>query len=169
MKRAIVTVLAVGCIAGGVAAMGAMGVGSFVEDRLVSLMLPQSFFPYRCTEGDKRFASSLATLGILDAHPAGAKPYEERDGGCNDDDRLAYAGQSYRISGSRADALSFYRKAVIKDGWKPAPKDMEGCLVKAVGGRKVYLSMGFPDVPREKGLDEYYVQVNSTADGGGLC
>ncbi|GAA2686444.1 hypothetical protein GCM10010412_073950 [Nonomuraea recticatena] len=171
MKRAIVVaVLAAGCVAGGAVAIDVAGVRHFVRDRLVSLVLPKSFFPYKCTDDDKRFASSLATLAVLDVHPVDAKPYEERDGGCNDDDQLAYAGQSYRLSGSRADALSFYRKAVIKDGWKPAPEDMgEGCLVKTIDGRKVYLSVGFPDRPVEKHVNDFYVQVSSAPNGGGLC
>ncbi|MFD1933441.1 hypothetical protein ACFSKW_18450 [Nonomuraea mangrovi] len=170
MKRAIVAVLAVGCVAGGVVAVDVAGVGSLIGDRLVSLMLPTSFFPYTCTDDDKRFASSLATLSILDAHPVDAKPYDGRDGGCDDDDQLAYAGQSYRLSGSRADAVSFYRKAVTKDGWKPAPAEMgEDCLVKTVDGRKAYLSLGFSDRPVEKHPNDYYVQVSSAAGGGGLC
>ncbi|WP_326639131.1 hypothetical protein OG884_32115 [Streptosporangium sp. NBC_01755] len=116
MKRLIVVVLVVGGLAAA-AVVGVLGAGSFVVDRLGLLLMPRSPFP-RCTDDDKRLASALVVLSILDARPVEAKPDGKRLGGCNDDDRLAYAEQSYQLSASRADVPSFYREAAIKDGWK---------------------------------------------------
>ncbi|MEU3166292.1 hypothetical protein [Streptosporangium sp. NPDC006930] len=174
MKRLIVAVLLVGGLAGAVAAVGALGVGTFVVDRLALLLMPRSSFP-RCTDDDKRLASALVVLSILDARPVEAKPGGKRMGGCNDDDRLAYAEQSYRISASRVDVPSFYREAAIKDGWKqaPVPEPEEGvaqvCLTKVIDSRNVYLSVGYSGRPDEKDSDDYLLQVGSGPSGSNLC
>ncbi|MEU0487564.1 hypothetical protein ABZ260_51550, partial [Streptosporangium sp. NPDC006013] len=113
--------------------------------------------------------------GKLNARPVEAKPDGKRLGGCNDDDRLAYAEQSYRLSASRADVPSFYREAAIKDGWKPAPvpKQEESatqvCLTKVINSRNVYLSVGYSDRPEEKDSDDYFLQVSSGPSGSNLC
>lgn len=174
MKRLIVAVLVVGCLAGAVAAVGVLGAGAFVVDRLALLLIPRSPFPH-CTDDDKRIASALVVLSILDARPVDAKPYGKRSGGCDDDDRLAYAEQSYRLSGSRADVSSFYREAAIKDGWKPAPKQEEWeevpqvCLTKVINSRNVYLLVWYSDRPEEKDSDDYFLQVLSGSSGSNLC
>ncbi|MFI6452491.1 hypothetical protein ACIBF6_13115 [Streptosporangium amethystogenes] len=174
MKRLIVVVLVVGSLAGAVAAIGVLGVGSFMADRLVLLLMPRSPFP-RCTDDDKRLASALVALSILDARPVDAKPYGKRDGGCDDDDRLAYAEQSYRVSASRADVPSFYREAAIKDGWKsvPVPEQEESvtqvCLTKVINGRNVYLAVWSSDRPEDKNSDDYFLQVSSGPSGSNLC
>ncbi len=172
MKRAVVSVLVIACAAGCVVAAGAVGAGAFVADRFVSLMPLGPMFP-ECADADERLASSLGTLGILDARPDGAEPYGKREGGCDDDDRLAYAGQSYRLPGSRAGVLSFYRKAALRDGWKSAPvsEREEGleqiCLAKVVDGRNAYLSVWYPRKAEEGGA--YHLQVRSGPSGGNLC
>ncbi|MEU8207427.1 hypothetical protein [Streptosporangium sp. NPDC049046] len=174
MKRLIIAVLVVGGLAGAVAAVGALGAGTFVVDRLVLLLMPRSPFP-RCADDDKRLASALVVLSILDARPAEAKPDGKRLGGCNDDDRLAYAEQSYRISASRADVPSFYREAAIKDGWRqtPVPESEEDvtqvCFTKVINSRNVYLSVGYSGRPEEKDSDDYLLQVNSGPSGSNLC
>lgn len=114
-------------------------------------------------------------LSILDARPVEAKPDGKRLGGCNDDDRLAYAEQSYRISASRADVPSFYRETAIRDGWKqaPVPEQEDGvtqvCLTKVIDSRNVYLSVWYSDRPEEKDNDDYFLQVSSGPSGGNLC
>ncbi|MER6174398.1 hypothetical protein [Streptosporangium sp. NPDC001681] len=174
MKRLIVAVLVVGGLAGAAAVVGVLGAGSFVVDRLGLLLMPRSPFP-RCTDDDKRLASALVVLSILDARPVEAKPDGKRLGGCNDDDRLAYAEQSYRLSVSRADVPSFYREAAIKDGWKsaPVPEQEESatqvCLTKVINSRNVYLSVGYSDRPEEKDSDDYFLQVSSGPSGSNLC
>lgn len=160
MKRLIVAVLVAACV---------LTVGAYVKDRLVSLM--KSPFP-RCADDDRQLGSHLVALSILDAHPVGATPYGKRLGGCDDDDRLAYAEQSYRLSASRADVPAFYREAAIKDGWRSAPVPEEGagmtlvCLTRVISGRNVFLSMSYSD---GKGGDEYLLQVRSGPSGSNLC
>ncbi|GHE32637.1 hypothetical protein GCM10017673_39330 [Streptosporangium violaceochromogenes] len=171
MKRLVIAMLMVGALGGAVAAVGGLGVGIFARDRLASSLMPDSLFP-RCTDDDRRLASALAALSVLDARPAGAEPYGRRGGGCTDDDRLAYAEQFYRVSASRTGIPSFYRKAAIKDGWKPAPKreneEARTCLIKIVNGRKAHLSVGYSDQPGEKSR-VYSLQVLSGPSGGNLC
>lgn len=150
MKRSTIAVLVV-CV-GGAAALVAL---------VAFLMLPDG-----CTAEDDRLAASLATLSILDAHPATATPQGGRSSGCYGDGRLVNVLQSYRSSGPVADVLSFYRDAAIMDGWKPPPgEDGEGvsCFVKSVGGRDVGFSVW---VVKEEG-EEYDVDVTSSMTGGG--
>ncbi|MER5426598.1 hypothetical protein [Streptosporangium roseum] len=131
-----------------------------------------ALFPYGCTADDDRLAASLSTLGILDAHPAGATPQKGRSSSCESDDRITTVGQTYRPSGPRADVLSFYRDVAIKDGWAPPPgDDGEGvsCFTKSVGGRGAELSVRFPDELGEEYGDDYDVDVTSSLDGGGWC
>ncbi|MEU4323638.1 hypothetical protein [Nonomuraea dietziae] len=174
MKRLVVAVLVVGGLAGAVTAAGALGAGAFMADRLSSLLMTRSPFP-RCSDDDKRLASALVALSILDARPADAQPYGKRGGGCDDDDRLAYAEQSYRLSVSRADVPSFYREAAIKDGWKPAPmaKRQEWaarvCLAKVIDNRSVYLSVWYSDGPEDEDSTDYFLQVSSSPSGGIPC
>ncbi|MGW5681710.1 hypothetical protein [Nonomuraea sp. NPDC003754] len=160
MKRAIVAVLVVGCAA----VAGAFWILEVVANRF--------FFPYRCTEEDKRVASSLVRLGVLDVRPDAAEPYGGRRGGCDDDDRLAYAEQDYRLPGSRAGVLPFYREAAGKGGWErvAGEEDAAGlCFRKSVQGRVVYLSVWVADGAPEKDGADYVVQVSSAPSGGSLC
>ncbi|MER5627076.1 hypothetical protein ABT061_39245 [Streptosporangium sp. NPDC002544] len=150
MKRSTIAVLVV-CV-GGAAALVAL---------VAFLMRPDG-----CTAEDDRLAASLATLSILDAHPATATPQGGRRSGCYGDGRLVNVLQSYRSSGPVADVLSFYRDAAIMDGWKPPPGEgREGvsCFVKSVGGRDVGFSVW---VVKEEG-EEYDVDVTSSMTGGG--
>ncbi|MFF3440596.1 nucleotide kinase domain-containing protein [Streptosporangium sp. NPDC002721] len=152
----------------------AFGEARKAGNHLALLLMPRSPFP-RCTDDDKRLASALTVLGILDARPAEATPDGKRLGGCDDDDRLAYAEQSYRISASRVDVPSFYREAAIRDGWKqaPVPEQEEGvtqiCLTKVINSRNVYLSVRYSGRPEEKDGGEYFLQASSGPSGGNLC
>ncbi|MER5650945.1 hypothetical protein [Streptosporangium sp. NPDC002524] len=155
MMRPAVALLIV-CVGGGVASLA-----------LVASMQ----FPDACTDADDRFAASLATLSILDAHPVTATPRGGRDSGCYSDGRLVNVMQSYRSSSPVADVLSFYREAAIADGWKPPPEDDgEGvrCFVKSVDGRNVGFSVR---VREESGEDNdvYDVDVASSLLGDGWC
>ncbi|MEU7986652.1 hypothetical protein AB0B56_17450 [Streptosporangium canum] len=160
MKRPIIAMLALVWV-------GIVMIGAGVAAHAVGL------FPYGCTADDDRLAASLSTLGILDAHPAGATPQKGRGSSCDSDDRITTVGQTYRPSGPRADVLSFYRDVAIKDGWVPPPGDdgEEGvsCFTKSVGGRGVELSVWFLDELGEEYGDDYDVDVTSSLDGGGWC
>ncbi|WP_157529951.1 hypothetical protein [Microtetraspora niveoalba] len=127
---------------------------------------------YGCGAEDDRLAASLAALGILDAHPAGATPQEGRSSSCENDDRITTVVQTYRASGPRAELLSFYREAAIRDGWTPPPEDDGegvGCFTKSVGGRTVELSVWIPEAIGEEHADDYDVDVSSSPEGGGWC
>ncbi|MEV7009701.1 hypothetical protein [Streptosporangium sp. NPDC051022] len=177
MKRAVVLLLAVACATGTAAAVGVVRGGAALEDLAVSQMMPESVFP-RCTDDDERLTTAFTTLGVLDAHPEGATPYGNRDGGCDDDDRLSYAGRSYRLSAPRADLPSFYQEAGARDGWRPVPvppPERKGddvawlCLTKVINDRKAYLSVSRLDGAEGKADDGYYVRVVSGPSGSNLC
>ncbi|MFJ2034242.1 hypothetical protein [Streptosporangium sp. NPDC087985] len=157
MKRSTIAVLVAVCV----------GVGAALVAPIAFLVLT-----YGCTADDDRLAASLATLSILDAHPASATPQEGRGSSCDSDDRITTVGQTYRPSGSRADVLSFYRDIAIKDGWTPSPEDDGegvGCFTKSVDGRGVELSVWFLDALGEGHGDDYDVHVSSSVAGGGWC
>lgn len=59
--------------------------------------LPSSF--RGCSDRDERFATTLADLPILTAHPDGATPMSN-ESGCDTDDRYAYASQRYQTANS---------------------------------------------------------------------
>ncbi|WP_433222472.1 hypothetical protein [Microtetraspora malaysiensis] len=157
MERWVIAVLAAACIGW-----------------VVLFAAPMAFLvlTHRCTADDDRLAVSLATLSILDAHPAGATPQEERSSSCEGDDRITTVMQDYRLSAPRADVLSFYREVAIKDGWTPYPDD-DGkgvrCFAKSIGGRKVDLYLSFSGEMREEYDEGYEVSVSSSPDGGGWC
>ncbi|MFF0246308.1 hypothetical protein ACQP10_27395 [Streptosporangium sandarakinum] len=157
MKRSMIAVLVAICVGGGAV-----------------LVAPIAFLVlfYGCNADDDRLAASLATLSVLDAHPANATPLKGRGSSCDNDDRITTVGQTYRPSGPRAEVLSFYRDAAIRDGWTPPPEDDGegvGCFTKTVGGREVELSVWFLDEMGEKYGDDYDVDVTSSLDGGGWC
>ncbi|MEV7012301.1 hypothetical protein [Streptosporangium sp. NPDC051022] len=120
---------------------------------------------YGCRADEDRLAAALATLGVLDAHPANATPQEERNSSCDSDDRITSVWQNYRFSGPRADVLSFYRDIAIMDGWVLSPDDDgEGgiCFTKSFGETEADLSVDF-----SKAGGEYGVHVTSSVNGGG--
>ncbi|GAA3092176.1 hypothetical protein GCM10017600_48620 [Streptosporangium carneum] len=153
-----------------IVALSALCVGGSV---VVAAPFVSWVLTYGCDADDDRLAASLATLGILDVRPADATPQEGRSSTCENDSRVTTVGQAYRVSGSQADVLSFYRDAAIKDGWTPSPES-EGkgmdCFTKSVGGRDVELSVWFLDVlGEEEHRDDYVVDVTSSLQGGGWC
>ncbi|MFF5207010.1 hypothetical protein [Streptosporangium sp. NPDC000396] len=151
MKQSMIAVIVAVCV----------GIGAVAIAPIAFLVLT-----YGCTADDDRLADSLATLSVLDAHPASATLEEGRGSSCDSDDRITTVWQTYRLSGPRADALSFYRDVAIKEGWAPSPDDDgEGvsCFTKSFGGRDIDLSVEFPDATGEK----YDINVSSSPDGGG--
>ncbi|MCG5215431.1 hypothetical protein [Streptosporangium sp. KLBMP 9127] len=141
-----------------------VGVGAVLVTPIAFLLLT-----YGCTAEDDQFAAALATLSILESHPADATPQRDRGSTCDNDDRIVSVWQSYRSSGSRADALSFYRDAAIMDGWKPVLEEggeETGCFIKSFGRSEVHLSVSMGEAVYGDGYD---VKVSSSLDGGGWC
>jgi len=125
-----------------------------------------------CTAAEETLAASLGALPILGARPDGVTPRGGREIGCDRDDALVSAGQSYDLQGPRTEVLSFYRKAGLREGWTPAPDD-EGddtlCMVRRTGGRDVHLSVWFSGPERGRAGDGYHVSATSSLEGGGRC
>ncbi|GAB3137229.1 hypothetical protein [Microbispora hainanensis] len=89
--------------------------------------------------------------------------------------RSSPPGSPTASQGPRAEVLSFYRKAGLREGWTPSPEE-EGdgtvCMVRRTGGRDVHLSVWFagPEQGRAgDGYDGYHVSATSSLDGGGRC
>ncbi|MFI0084666.1 hypothetical protein [Streptomyces bobili] len=166
--KAVATPILVG--AGGIAIIGATGVWAL------------SGGLYGCTKADERLAPTLASLSVLDAHPSRTRPQDERYSGCDEDDGFAYAGQSYRLTTSRAEVLTFYRHAATEGGWRlkstnpspaPAPDSLAVdisalCFEKPVAGTTAHLAVWFPgdlgDSP-----DAYGLEVTASHDGTAWC
>ncbi|MEN3533988.1 hypothetical protein AAH991_02645 [Microbispora sp. ZYX-F-249] len=125
-----------------------------------------------CTAAEEALATSLGTLPILNARPDGATPRGGRETGCDRDDALVSAGQSYDLPVPRTGVLSFYRDAAQRDGWTRSPDD-EGdgtaCLVRRIGGRDVHLSVWFIGPEAGRDGDGYHVSATSSLDGAGRC
>ncbi|MEV4298001.1 hypothetical protein [Microbispora rosea] len=125
-----------------------------------------------CTVAEETLAASLEALPILDARPDGATLRGGRETGCDHDDALVSAGQSYDLRGPRTGVLSFYRKAGLREGWTPSPDgggDDTVCLVRRTGGRDVHLSVWFIGSEHGRDGDGYHVSATSSLDGGGRC
>ncbi|MGW5260525.1 hypothetical protein ACWEQG_06115 [Microbispora sp. NPDC004025] len=125
-----------------------------------------------CTAAEEALAAALAALPTLDIRPEGATPRGGRVAGCDRDDALVSAGQSYELPGPRTGVLSFYRYAARREGWTRSPDD-EGdgtiCLVKRTGGRDVHLSVWFIGPVAGRDGDGYHVSATSSLDGAGRC
>ncbi|MDF5754491.1 hypothetical protein [Spongiactinospora sp. TRM90649] len=152
MKQSVTTLVAlIGCVA----------FAAIVILPLVSLPTILYFvIGYGCGPSDDRMAERLATLGILDARPAGARQ-GERESHCEDDARATTVSQTYWLSGSETAADAYYRKAARRDGWTASKN--EGCFVKAIDEKLVTLVV--------TGLsgNEYEVRLMSTPGSSLWC
>ncbi|MGV9600907.1 hypothetical protein ACWDR1_30020 [Streptosporangium sandarakinum] len=120
---------------------------------------------YGCRADEDRLAAALTTHPILTAHPATAEPRGRPHAGCENDDAIPYADQTYRFRGTWNEVATFYREAAAKGRWKPYGEGSEGlCLTRTTGGLELEL---FVSRPPEGNADEYTVTVSAAA--GWLC
>ena len=118
----------------------------------------------------------LEAESILTAAPSGAVPVDRYTTlGCEDDDGIGVAGQSFRYGGDRDELVSFYRSALARQGWTVLPGSTASgvigslCARRLVGGQpaSALVALDRTDPAR------YAVEVSSgggdDGDGGGWC
>ncbi len=117
-----------------------------------------------CGEEYNIIDKALASFDILNARPPGAVPRGERGSSCDTDDYFASVSRSYRPTKQQTleDVQSYYRAIALQQGWKVVVSseefsDGEDCVVKAIEGSQVNLSVWFP--PEAKG--DYHVSVST--------
>jgi hypothetical protein len=143
---------------------------------------------YGCTDRDEQYATTLAKLPIVAAHPDAAVLIDSSQG-CDMDDGFAYAYREYRSDLAREDIVSFYRTAVTADGWtfdreNPSPVPTDGlvisaavaCFSKEIDGATAYLAVAFPSDlnvpgdPHQQAPDNtFVVDVTGSHDGAAWC
>ncbi|MFD9127686.1 hypothetical protein [Kitasatospora sp. NPDC059571] len=132
-----------------------------------------------CSADDRRLQEPLAAearaLGAADGARADGDAY----GGCDEDDRFAYAGQGYAEPGGRAQVVAHYRAAADRNGWQPAPPDADEpawrrdpsgeriglCFTKALHGTTARLALRW-DTGEGGG---YTVEARASRTGGAWC
>ncbi|RBQ17831.1 hypothetical protein DP939_23520 [Spongiactinospora rosea] len=170
MNPAIGKMAALACGAGLLLGGGALAVGMMSGNGLVQAVAAKYVSP-GCPQERERMGEALGRLGVLDVRPPGARP-SKRYAGCEPDDDLAYADQSYTLRDTHEAVPALYRSAAVRDGWKVVPgvrpedDDVDLlCLTKVVNGQKAFIGVR----TNKTGGGDYHLAVRSAATGGVLC
>jgi hypothetical protein len=146
-------------------------VGSLVAVAGAIVLWPVTWllFFYGCGAAEKQLSTAIASLPILHARLAGADPQGEPYKGCENDDMVPYAEQTYRFSGTWGEVEAFYREAAMKDGWKFYPESVEPemlCFTRSADDHEFELLVELG--PSGERANEYTVTASS-GSGGWLC
>nr|MDT0666277.1 hypothetical protein [Micromonospora sp. DSM 115978] len=112
-----------------------------------------------CTAEDKRIATTLNELPVLEVRPGAVALREQGAGfGCTDSTNVPYASRDYLPAGTVTEVADFYRLAAPEAGWKleyaddihPGQRVFFGarlCFSAAVEGAIAFLFVSFPSEP----------------------
>ncbi|MFG2823640.1 hypothetical protein ACGFX4_29965 [Kitasatospora sp. NPDC048365] len=134
---------------------------------------------YGCTSADAALQDPLAAQVRTLGTPQGAQVDGESSTGCDEDDRFAYAGQSYAEPTRRADVVAHYRAAAVRNGWLAAPPEPDEptwrhdptgeriglCFTKQIDGVTSHLAVSWAF----EGEQGYTVEARASRTGGSWC
>jgi hypothetical protein len=132
-----------------------------------------------CSSADRSLREPLAAETRALGTPDGARADGDAYGGCDEDDRFAYAGRPYAEPARRSETVAFYRAAAARHGWQPAAPDPDEpawrrdptgeriglCFTKPFHGTTAHLMMGW-DLGGGPGLT---VEARASRTGSAWC
>jgi hypothetical protein len=146
---------------------------------LVAVCLAPDLVFGGCSAADRSLREPLAAETLALGTPDGARTEGDAYGGCDEDDRFAYAGRGYAEPASRSETVAYYRAAAARHGWQPALPDRDEpawrrdpsgeriglCFTKPLRGTTAHLAMSW-DLGGGPG---WTVEARASRTGGAWC